>query len=167
MAYSKTFSGAALAAITLTLAACGGEAASDGETAAAPAADAPPVIEERQANFKAIGKSFKAIRTQLEGDAPDMDAIVAAATDLNAAALKIEGHFPEGTSVDAGYDTEALAVIWEKPEQFAEAHQRLVDASAEMITIAQTGDAAAVGDQVGAVGGSCKNCHDNFRLDTD
>jgi len=166
MAYSKVISIAAVAALSLGVAACGGEAAPEGE-AAAPAADAPPVIEERQANFKAIGKSFKAIRTQLEGDAPDFAAIEAAATDMNAAAMKIEGHFPEGTGVDDGFDTEALATIWEKPEDFAEAHKRLVDASAQMITIAQGGDAAAVGDQVGAIGGSCKNCHDNFRLDTD
>lgn len=166
MAYSKVFSGVALAALTLGVAACGGEAAPSAETAAA-SSDAPPVIEERQANFKAIGKSFKAIRTQLEGDMPDMEVIATAATDMNAAALKMEGHFPEGTSVDDGFDTEALAVIWEKTEEFAEAQKRLVDASAEMITIAQGGDAAAVGDQVGAIGGSCKNCHDNFRLDTD
>ena len=153
------------AVLSVSVAACGGEPT--GEGAATALADSPPVIEERQANFKAIGKSFKAIRTQLEGDSPDMEAIAAAATDMNAAALKIEGYFPEGTSVADGYDTEALATIWEKPQDFAEAHKRLVDASAEMITIAQSGDAAAVGDQVGVVGGSCKNCHDTFRLDTD
>ena len=166
MAYSKVFSGVAIAAFTLSLAACGGEAATEADTATA-AVDEPAVIDERQANFKAIGKSFKAIRTQLEGDSPDFEAIAAAATDMNIAAQKIEGHFPEATSVADGYDTEALASIWEKPEEFAEAHKRLVDASAEMITLAQGGDAAAVGDQVGAVGGSCKNCHDTFRLDTD
>ncbi|MEL7318603.1 MAG: cytochrome c [Pseudomonadota bacterium] len=166
MAYSKVISGVVLAAFVLGLAACGGEAATEADTATA-AADEPAVIDERQANFKAIGKSFKAIRTQLEGDSPDFEAITAAATDMNAAALKIEGYFPEGTSVADGYDTEALATIWEKPEEFAEAHKRLIDASAEMITLAQGGDAAAVGDQVGAVGGSCKNCHDTFRLDTD
>lgn len=165
MVYSKVISGAVLAALTLSLAACGGGATGEGDAVAA--ADEPAVIDERQANFKAIGKSFKAIRTQLEEGNPDMGAIMTAATDLNAAALKVEGYFPEGTGVDAGYDTEALASIWEKPDQFAQAHKRLVDASAEMITIAQGGDAAAVGDQVGVIGGSCKNCHDNFRLDTD
>ncbi|MEM7701053.1 MAG: cytochrome c [Pseudomonadota bacterium] len=166
MAYSKALYSAVVAAFTLGLAACGGEAATDTNAASA-TADEPAVIGERQANFKTIGKSFKAIRTQLEGDSPDFEAIATAATDMNAAALKIEGHFPEGTSVADGYDTEALAVIWEKPEEFAEAHKRLVEASAEMITLAQGGDAASVGDQVGAVGGSCKNCHDKFRLDTD
>lgn len=166
MAYSKVMCGAVLAALSLVLTACGGEAASEDE-ALATAGPEPEVIAQRQANFKAIGKSFKAIRTQLEGDSPDFEAIAAAATDMNTAALKIEGHFPEGTSVAEGYDTEALATIWEKPEEFAEAHKRLVDASAEMITLAQGGDAAAVVDQVGTVGGSCKNCHDTFRLDTD
>lgn len=154
------------AALSVSLAACSG-APGEGAQDTASAAETPPVIKERHDNFEAIGDSFKAIRTQLEGDSPDMEAIVTAATDLNVAALKIEGYFPAGTSVDDGYDTEALATIWEKPEEFAAAHKRLVDASAEMITIAQSGDAAAVKAQVGVVGGSCKNCHDTFRLDTD
>ena len=167
MEYTKVFAGTVIAAATLGLAACSEAPGEDGAGTPTAEASAPPAIEERQANFKSMGKAFKAIRTQLEGDSPDMAAIATAATDLNSAALKIEGYFPEGTSVDDGYDTEALATIWEKPEEFAEAHQRLVDASAQMITLVEGGDVAAVGDQVGAIGGSCKNCHDTFRLDTD
>ncbi|MEO0590612.1 MAG: cytochrome c [Pseudomonadota bacterium] len=167
MAYTKVVACTAIAALTLGLAACG-DAPGEGGAGTPPIEAAPPpVVEERQANFKAMGKAFKAIRTQLEGESPDKAAIATAATDLNAAALKIEGYFPEGTSVDDGYDTEALATIWEKPEDFAAAHQRLVDASAQMITLAEGGDVTAIGDQVGAIGGSCKNCHDTFRLDTD
>ncbi|MGB3470929.1 MAG: cytochrome c [Erythrobacter sp.] len=155
-------------ALAAVLSACGGDAApaAEGETAAA-ASEEPAIIGERQKNFKAIGKAFKAIRTQLEGDAPDFAVIETSAIDLNEAAMKIDGYFPEGTSVEDGYDTEALPTIWEKPEEFAKAHQMLVDASAEMVTIAQAGDAAAVGAQVGAVGKTCKNCHDNFRVDDD
>ncbi len=167
MAYKKIVSSAALAAMTFSLAACGGGAPGEDGAGTPPSEPAPPAIEERQANFKALGKAFKAIRTQLEGDSPDMAAITSAAGDLNTAALKVEGYFPEGTSVDDGFDTEALASIWEKPEDFAAAHKMLTDATAEMVTIAEGGDAAAVGAQVGAVGKSCKNCHDNFRLDTD
>lgn len=164
MASIKLISSAALAAMAMGLASCGAQPADEATSAAGPE---PEVIDERQANFKAIGKAFKAIRTELEKGNPDTSAIVTAATDLNAAALKVEGYFPEGTSVADGYDTEALATIWEKPEEFAEAHKMLVDRSAEMITIAQGGDVAAISDQVGPVGGSCKNCHDTFRLDTD
>ncbi|MEO0689640.1 MAG: cytochrome c [Pseudomonadota bacterium] len=168
MAYKQVILGAAVAAFTFSLAACGGEAATEGASEAVAATTAAPAeIEERQATFKSLGKSFKAIRTQLESGSPDTAAILVSATEMNAAAVKVGGLFPDGSSVDAGYDTEALAAIWEKPDEFAAAHQRLVDATAEMMTIAEGGDVAAIGDQVGAVGGSCKNCHDNFRLDTD
>ena len=60
MAYTKVFSGLALVAMSLSLAACGGTPGEGGEGAAS-SEPAPPVIEERQANFKAIGKAFKAI----------------------------------------------------------------------------------------------------------
>lgn len=149
-----------------SLAACGGEVADAPDDGAA-ASDAPPIIEERQANFEGIGDAFKVIRGQLEGDSPDFEAIGAAATDINERAQLITGHFPEGTSVDDGYDTEALATIWEKPAEFEQAAQDLVDASAEFVTVAAGGDAAAVGEQVKALGGTCKACHDEFRLDTD
>ncbi|MDY7099061.1 MAG: cytochrome c [Pseudomonadota bacterium] len=164
MVFSSFQRGAIVASLGLALAACGGGAEGEGATAAGPE---PEVIDERQANFKAIGDSFKAIREQLETESPDMAIITSAATDLNTAAGKIEGHFPEGTSVEDGYDTEALATIWQKPEEFAAAQQMLIDASAEMVTIAESGDAAAIGAQVGAVGKSCKNCHDQFRVDDD
>ena len=164
MVFSSFQRGAIIASLGLALAACGGGAEGEGATAAGPE---PEVIDERQANFKAIGDSFKAIREQLETENPDMAIITSAATDLNTAAGKIEGHFPEGTSVEDGYDTEALATIWQKPEEFAAAQQMLIDASAEMVTIAEGGDAAAIGAQVGAVGKSCKNCHDQFRVDDD
>ena len=165
MACTRLISGAALIAISVGVAGCGEEPA--GDEAASVAGPEPAVIDERQANFKSLGKSFKAIRTQLEGGSPDMTVIATAATEMNATALKLESQFPEGTSVDDGFDTEALSNIWDDPEKFTEAHKRLADATAEMITIAEGGDAAAVGDQVGAIGGSCKNCHDTFRLDTD
>ena len=164
MVFSSFQRGAIIASLGLALAACGGGAEGEGATAAGPE---PEVIDERQANFKAIGDSFKAIREQLETENPDMAIITSAATDLSTAAGKIEGHFPEGTSVENGYDTEALATIWQKPEEFAAAQQMLIDASAEMVTIAEGGDAAAIGAQVGAVGKSCKNCHDQFRVDDD
>ncbi|MCK0127923.1 cytochrome c [Erythrobacter sp. F6033] len=147
------------------LAACGGEAPAD-DTATA-GAEEPAVIDERQANFEGIGDAFKLIRSELETGNPDVVAIENAATDMNERSQKIAGFFPEGTSVDDGFDTEALATIWEDKTGFESAAQDLTDASAEMITIAASGDTAAVGEQVKAVGGTCKGCHDKFRLDDD
>jgi cytochrome c556 len=159
--------GAAVAALSLGIVACGGEAAE--ETTAAATAEEPAVIEERQENFESIGDAFKAIRGQLEGGAPDFGVIAASASDINTRAQMIEGHFPEGTGRDQGYDTEALPTIWEKPEEFSAAAQKLVDESAKLAAMAgEAGvEAAAIGEQVKAMGGACKNCHDTFRLDDD
>lgn len=68
--------------------------------------------------------------------------------------------FPEGS--DFG-DTGALESIWTDQKGFEKASQRLVDASGELVTVSQSGDMKAIGKAVGAVGGACKNCHDNYR----
>ncbi|MEM7665285.1 MAG: cytochrome c [Pseudomonadota bacterium] len=159
----RTLAAAACAAL---LSACGSEAPS--EPGAEPAAsDEPAIIEVRQDNFEQIGDAFKAIRGQLEAGSPDFAVVEEAATTINTNAQKIGDHFPEGTGMDAGYDTEALATIWEKPEDFTAAHQKLVETSQGLIAAAQSGDASAVQAQVGELGKSCKGCHDQFRVDDD
>jgi len=163
------------AALVAGLAACSGGAPADApadapsDAAATPEAGAPvdvqAVLKERHDNFEAIGDNFKALRGELEKDAPDFTLIAAKASDINTRALKIEGHFPAGTSVDDGLKTDALATIWEKPEEFKAAAQKLVDESAKLVTVAGGSDKAAVGAQAMAMGGACKGCHDKFRLD--
>lgn len=147
------------------LAACSGEAT---ETAEAPPSDAPAEIKERQSNFEAIGDSFKAIRGQLEADTPDFTVIEPATADINERLQRLSGLFPEGTSMEAGYDTEALAMIWEDPEGFAEVTAQAIAASEDMMAAAATGDPEAVGGQVGNLGlNGCKACHDKYRFDED
>jgi cytochrome c556 len=141
------------------LAACGGTA---DETAVAEA-DAPPVIKERQDNLEEVGDSFKAIMDSLKSGTPELAMIADKAQIINTNAGKITGHFPEGTSIADGYDTEALPAIWEKPAEFSSAAERLVGASADLVAAAQSGDAAATGEAAKAMGGACKNCHDQFR----
>lgn len=160
------------AALAGALAACSSEAPADAPAdapAAAPAdgaaLDPAAVIKERRDNFEAIGKAFKAVRGELEKDAPDFTLIAASATDINTRAMKIEGHFPAGTSVDDGIKTEALPAIWEKPAEFSAAAKKLVDESAKLTELAAGGDKAAVGAQAMTMGGACKGCHDKFRLD--
>ena len=162
------------AALAAALAACSGEAPADQPADAAPAdaaaADGAPVdvaavLKEREENFEGIGDAFKAIRGELEKDAPDFALIATNATDINTRAKLIETHFPAGTSVDDGVKTEALATIWQKPEEFKVAGQKLIDESAKLAELAKGGDKAAVGAQAMAMGGACKGCHYQFRLD--
>lgn len=153
-----------VAAMAAVLAACSGEGASD-TAVSKPAGEAPPVIKERQENFKAIGAAFKAVRGELESDTPDFALIAAKAGDINARSQQIPNHFPALTGVDDGYDTEALATIWQKPEEFKAAVGKLTDESAKLAALAGEGNNDAVGAQAMAMGGACKGCHDQFRLD--
>lgn len=158
---------AAVSAFAL-LAACSGEAGDGAEETAAPAGDVPAEIKVRHDNFEAIGDSFKAIREQLETDSPDFAVITPAAADINERLQRLPDLFPEGTSMEAGYDTEALATIWEDPDGFAQAIENGIAASADMMAAAATGDAQAVGGQVGNLGkNGCKACHDKYRVDDD
>lgn len=153
----------AVGALSIMLVSCGG---SGGDQAALTDAQSS-AIKERQATFKSIGKSFKTIRGQLEGSSPDFAAIGEAAGAINASASKLAGLFPEGTSVDSGADTEALATIWETPEDFEKAAAALIKASTDMQGLAASGDVDAVKGGVGAIGSACKTCHETFRLDKD
>ena len=146
--------------LALALAACGGE--SGGSTSG----EAPAELKIRHDNFEAISDSFKMIRAQFEeGKETDIVMVAAAARDINERANAIKDHFPEGSGRDAGWDTEALPTIWEKPVEFTAAQQKLLEESATLLSLAEANDVEAARAQVSALGGSCKNCHDTFRLD--
>lgn len=150
--------------LAVAVLACSGEGAGDAGTGDA-AAKAPPIIKERQENFEGIGSAFKAVRGQLEGDAPDFALIAAKAGEINARAQQIPNHFPALTGVDQGHDTEALAAIWEKPEEFKAAAAKLAEESAKLAALAGEGNKDAVAGQALVMGSACKGCHDKFRLD--
>lgn len=153
-------------AMVLTLAACGDDAAPPPPAEEASGEASPGnVVELRQANFEAMGDAFKAIRGQLEGDAPDFAVIQESAQTINARITANKDLFPEGTGIDSGADTEALEVIWEKPEEFVESTDKLIAASEVLAAAAQAQDIVQVQEAVKGLGGSCKACHDVFRLD--
>ena len=131
-------------------------------------AQVPPakVIETREANFKAIGKAFKAIRDQYASGSPDVATIRKNAAVIANLAPQIPSWFPAGTGPEAG-KTEALPSIWAKPADFKAAAARLATESAKLKTLADAGDLAGAGAQVKAVGASCGGCHDNFKKKDD
>lgn len=164
----KKFIVPALAASVLVLAACGGggEKAGDvGEKVLENGQTVAELMHERHENFEEIGKSFKAIRDQLDKETPDMEKISAAADLIAGYAGEVDGWFPEGTGPETGIKTDALATVWEKPEEFEAAIAKFKAAATGMKMAADSGDVSAIKAAVQPLGASCKNCHDNFRLD--
>jgi cytochrome c556 len=162
---------AALAAIALVaLGACGEEtpaAANEGGKMLPNGMTVKQQIEARQKNLKELGAAMKTASDQLKSSAPALDQIRPAVQTIKSHAADLATWFPEGTGPEAGIETEALAKIWEDPAGFQAAHQRLVDESGKLSDVATGEDLAAIGAQVSAVGGACKNCHDTFRLKKD
>ena len=141
------------AALCLALAGCGGAPDTPGAKAA----------HARHENFEAIGKAFKTIGDELKKGAPDLAAIQAQAATVHRLAPQVKDWFPAGSGPQDGVKTDALAAVWQQPDEFGKAAARLTDASAALDAAAQAGDLAAVRGAVPPLGAACKGCHERFR----
>ena len=69
--------------------------------------------------------------------------------------------FPEGSIVG---DSEALPAIWENWETFVAIAKAGEDAAAIALAAAEAGDAAGYAAALQAIGGTCGQCHQQFRV---
>jgi cytochrome c556 len=79
-------------------------------------------------------------------------------------AAELKHLFPAGSNVA---ESEALPVIWEQPDEFAEAIETAEKATAAFSEAVASGDKAAIGAAFRDVGAACRGCHDQFRADSD
>lgn len=144
------------AVLALSLAATGASLA----IAASPA----DTIAARQANFKKMGGAMKVIKDELAGGA-DKAKMVGAARTIAAMARAQGPLFPKGTGPGAGVKTDALPAIWTDRVTFDGHARKLIAEADKLVAVAGSGNAAAVGAQFKAVGGTCGGCHKAFRAD--
>lgn len=96
----------------------------------------------------------------VRGLVDDNGQLVSHAEALANSAGELENVFQEGSDVG---ESEALPAIWEKPDEFAAAINKLVEATAVLEEAAASGEQEAIGAAFREVGMSCRGCHDNFR----
>jgi cytochrome c556 len=155
--------------VAVTIAMCGVAWLSVGPTHAASGEE---VIKAR-VNFmeQDIGSHWKplaAFGSKGIGSLADVEKNAAA---LAALAKKIPEHFPKDTGRGKYPDklTRALPVIWENPEGFKKAVQRLADESEKLARLARDGKKDEVIDMIGKSGSyqrtkiGCAECHNDFR----
>ena len=134
--------------------------------AAAFAADEPAnIVKYRQAFMKANGAHITMISAVVKGEVSWTDELAGHAHALHEQSQHLLRLFPEGTGKD---DTEvksaALPVIWERWDEFQQAAQSFEQESAKLVEVAESGDQAAIAQQLGAMGQQgCGNCHETFR----
>lgn len=124
------------------------------------------IMHERHENFETMGEAFKTIRDQVRSRDADMQAISRSAETINDLAQQLHTWFPAGTGPEAG-KTHAKAEIWQNKADFNAAAERLVEESGKFVALTQTGDASKVAGGIRGLGGACKNCHDQYRVEED
>ena len=130
---------------------------------AAWAATPAHTITARQANFKAIGKAFKALRDEVAKDSPSQAVLSANAAVLANSAARIPGLFPVGTGQASGIKTAALPTIWTRNGDFRASANQLLTSARAVQGAAAANNLGAVKAGIGRLGGSCKSCHDIFK----
>jgi len=128
----------------------------------AQAAAPTDTVEARKKNFKDIAGALKATNNSFKSGTPDAALIKANAAIVASYADKIPSWFPAGTAVGVG-KSEAKPVIWTDKAGFAKAAGDFSAAAKAYKAAADSGDLAASGKALGALGGTCKGCHDTFR----
>lgn len=131
-----------------------------GGIVAASASDDP--IASRKAMMKNTGASIGVMGKMAKGEMP-FDAVQAnlAMRAINNAAIGVVHLFPAGS--ETGGDTEAAPKIWEDMAGFVEKAKAMEDVTADAIAF----PAASLDDlkeQLGKLGGTCKGCHEGYRI---
>lgn len=120
-------------------------------------------IKYRQASMTLMAHHAGRVGGMAAGRIPfDAKAAADSAAALEALArLPWEGYVP-GT--DKG-ETRVLPAIWSESAKFKEYGDKLIAETAKVSAAAKTGNLDAIKASFGAVGQTCKACHDDFRKD--
>jgi cytochrome c556 len=118
-------------------------------------------VKYRQAAFALMGAKMSRINAQLKSSSPDIKSIQSSAALVETLApLPFEAFTPGSDMVS---NTKARPEIWKDSAKVKELASRMEAEVARLNAVAKTGDVKAIQAQVGAVGQSCKACHDDYR----
>lgn len=134
-----------------------------GAAAGAAVAQVKPeqLVKQRQSAMTLIGKYFGPLGGMAQGKVP-FDAKV---VQRNAGYLDALSEMPwDGFNPSTkGEKSRALPALYEQPDKVKDAVQRFQSEIDKLGQVAKGGDEGAIKAQIGAVGKTCANCHDNFR----
>lgn len=118
-------------------------------------------IEYRQAAFFLMGQHFGRLGAMAKGEIP-FDAAQAKKDIAVFNAVQALPFDAFGAGTETGHHTKARPDVWKDSAKFDAARQKFLDAAPQL-----NADAAQSQDSlkkaVGAVGSTCKGCHDDFR----
>jgi cytochrome c556 len=121
-------------------------------------------IKYRQATWTLVRTYFAPMGAMAQGKMPFDKARVAQYADVIATLSKLPmDPFPPGSEKGDKVKTAAKAEIWMDNAKFKERFTAFQQESGKLAQLARSGDEKAIKAQIGAVGKTCKACHDDFR----
>ncbi len=121
-------------------------------------------IKYRQSAFTVMGNHVGRIGAMASGRAP-FDAKAAADSAHIVSTLAALPFAAFGPGTDKGMPNRAKPEIWSDAAKFKAASEKMVAEVAKLDAAAKSGSLDAIKAAMGAVGGSCKVCHDDFRAE--
>lgn len=118
----------------------------------------------RQSVMTVMGTHFGRIGTMVNGRVP-FDA-KAAQDSAHIVATMSTLPWPAFTPDTETLKTRAKPEIWKEGAKFKESYEKLMVETIKLEAAAKTGNLDTIKAAFGAVGGSCKNCHDSFQAKT-
>jgi cytochrome c556 len=121
-------------------------------------------IKYRQSAFTVMGNHFGRIAAMAQGRVPFDAKVAAENADIVLTMSKLPYQaFGEGT--DKGLPQRAKPEVWKEQPKFKAAAEKMQAEVVKLDAAAKSGNLDAIKAAVGAVGGSCKACHDDFRAE--
>ncbi len=127
------------------------------------------VIKTRQATFNLIAAHVGKIKSNLDGEYNRNQVLKSAAVIQAIANANIDSLFVAGTDQGNGYHESQLKADAFNPDnakKLRDAFDTFNEQANQLALIVNIGDKAAVQAQFGKFRGTCKSCHDNFRIDS-
>lgn len=118
-------------------------------------------VKYRKATYTVMAAHFGRINAVVKGEAP----FDKAAVEQNAAIVESMAKLP-WNAFPANSDTadsKARPEIWKEQDKFKAAAEKLVAETGKLSAAAKSGNLDQIKVATGAVGQSCKACHDDFR----
>lgn len=125
-------------------------------------AKAEDAVKYRQSALFVMGQHFGRLAAMAQGKIPyDAKAVADNAVVVEAMSKLPWAAFGEGT--DMAGNTKAKPEVWSDNAKFKEAADKMMAEVGKLNAAAKTGKLDDLKAAVTATGGTCKNCHDNFR----
>src|SRR5438270_3086329 len=125
---------------------------------------AAAIMHERHEGMESMGNDLKTLHRVLDSDDPNMATARSAAADIAKKSKAASGWFPAGTGPEAG-KTGAKPDIWQNPQDFAAKLADFQKVAQQFYATALAGDANGSKANADNLAGTCKACHDKYRME--